>query len=95
MPYKAPIHNPFPSQGRAKDERESASRRGYGRRWQRLREVRLSADPVCQAEGCTEPANEVDHIVPKSRGGEGTWENLQALCKSCHSKKTRREKDDN
>jgi hypothetical protein len=36
-------------------------------------------------------ATEVDHIQPLSRGGGHEWENLQALCKSCHSKKTARE----
>lgn len=36
-------------------------------------------------------ATEVDHIQPLSRGGGHGWDNLQALCKSCHSKQTARE----
>lgn len=32
---------------------------------------------------------EVDHIVPKSKGGKDTYENLQLLHKQCHIEKTR------
>lgn len=29
----------------------------------------------------------VDHVIPKSRGGGYTWENLVTCCKKCNSKK--------
>ena len=29
----------------------------------------------------------LDHIVPRSRGGESTWDNLVACCKRCNHKK--------
>jgi 5-methylcytosine-specific restriction endonuclease McrA len=29
----------------------------------------------------------IDHIIPKSRGGEDTWENLVVACSSCNTKK--------
>ncbi|MDM7325247.1 MAG: HNH endonuclease [Thermus sp.] len=29
----------------------------------------------------------VDHVLPKSRGGRSTWENLVAACRSCNLKK--------
>lgn len=29
----------------------------------------------------------IDHIMPKSRGGKDTWENLVTACKKCNSKK--------
>ncbi|MCF8240279.1 MAG: HNH endonuclease [Melioribacteraceae bacterium] len=29
----------------------------------------------------------VDHIIPKSRGGEDIWENLTAACLRCNNKK--------
>ena len=31
---------------------------------------------------------EVDHIIPLFRGGSNQTENLQALCRNCHGKKT-------
>ncbi|WP_432760661.1 HNH endonuclease [Neisseria subflava] len=31
---------------------------------------------------------ECDHIVPLADGGEDDVENLQTLCKECHSKKS-------
>ena len=50
---------------------------------------------VCQLrlDGCMERATEADHIVPVSRGGaEYDVSNGQALCASCHSKKTASER---
>lgn len=32
----------------------------------------------------------VDHVVPKSRGGSFTWENLVCACRSCNIKKADR-----
>jgi len=32
----------------------------------------------------------VDHIIPKSRGGQDTWENLVAACSDCNNKKADR-----
>lgn len=29
----------------------------------------------------------IDHVMPRSRGGEDTWENLVACCTSCNTKK--------
>ncbi|MGQ9736151.1 MAG: HNH endonuclease [Thermaceae bacterium] len=29
----------------------------------------------------------VDHVLPKSRGGKSTWENLVTACRSCNLKK--------
>jgi 5-methylcytosine-specific restriction endonuclease McrA len=29
----------------------------------------------------------VDHVIPRSRGGEDTWENLVCACIKCNNKK--------
>ena len=29
----------------------------------------------------------VDHVLPRSKGGKNTWENLVAACKPCNQKK--------
>lgn len=50
----------------------------------------LARDPICRL--CqTAPATEVDHIKSKAQGGDDSDQNLQGLCKACHSRKTRRE----
>lgn len=72
------------------DRRASASTRGYGRRWQRLRLMYLRHNPICEARGCERPATDVDHKKPKRDGGTDEVENLQALCHSHHSQKTAR-----
>ena len=36
---------------------------------------------------CGEPAENIDHIVPKSRGGLHSWENVVASCRQCNSRK--------
>lgn len=62
----------------------------YDWRWQKFRAWYLSRHPVCK--GCDRAANEVDHIQPLNSGGEKyDLENLQPLCKPCHSRKTRAE----
>lgn len=74
--------------------RGSASSQGYGVAWRRLRTLQLAREPLCRihrARGETVSAVEVDHIVPKAQGGRDAFENLQSLCKSCHSAKTARE----
>lgn len=69
------------------DPRPSAHARGYGRRWQRLRLTILYRDPICVR--CERRASiDIDHIVPKERGGTDAASNLQGLCHGCHSRKT-------
>ena len=68
--------------------RASSWRLGYDTEWRKLRVAFLRRHPVC--EMCGEPATQVDHIVPKSRGGGNEWENLQALCRRHHSAKSAR-----
>lgn len=36
---------------------------------------------------CMAPATTLDHVVPRSKGGESLWTNLVAACQACNSKK--------
>ena len=76
--------------GQADAARPNAAARGYcSARWKRLRLLVLHRDPLCVV--CKQPATEADHVVPKADGGEDAMDNLQGLCKACHSSKTNRE----
>ena len=44
----------------------------------------------CQYCGKTDLPLTIDHIVPRSRGGEYSWENLITACPRCNSKKGNR-----
>lgn len=86
MPYKPAVHRPAGQP--ARDDRPSASKRGYGAAWRRLRAVVLAEKPVC--EGCgRESATDVDHKIRRGEpGGTDDMANLVALCHRCHSIKT-------
>ena len=76
--------------------RQSASRRGYDRRWQNARKFFLKNNPlcvVCKANGILTEATVVDHIKPHNGDKNLFWneKNWQPLCASCHSKKTNRQ----
>lgn len=72
--------------------RPNAHQRGYGSaNWRWLRTIILARDPICVA--CKRAhATDIDHVIPKREGGPDSLDNLQSLCKSCHSKKTFRER---
>lgn len=40
----------------------------------------------CQYCGATRRLT-IDHVVPRSKGGEDTWENLVVACSTCNTKK--------
>ena len=66
-----------------------------GRPYRRVRD-RVKQDqslcPLCEAQGLTVAGEEVDHIVPLSRGGaKQDPANLQHLCAACHDQKTRQQ----
>jgi 5-methylcytosine-specific restriction endonuclease McrA len=43
-----------------------------------------------ECQYCGRPAENVDHVVPKSRGGQHSWENVVAACRPCNSHKENR-----
>lgn len=72
----------------------SASSRGYGAAWRRLRALVLSQEPLCRpcaAAGRVTAATEVDHLKPKAKGGADDLENLMPICRPCHHDKTIRD----
>ncbi len=78
-------------QRRQDERRGSSAARGYGGKWPALREMVLRREPrcvLCLAAGLLTLAEEVDHIVPKSRGGTDELGNLQGLCGPHHKRKT-------
>ena len=45
---------------------------------------------TCQYCGREAPSLTVDHVIPRSRGGESVWENIVASCAPCNRKKGNR-----
>lgn len=77
---------------------QGSTQRGYGYRWQKLRERVMQRDQgLCQCGDClggekrVRIAHHVDHIIPKSQGGTDDLNNLQAINRECHKQKTARE----
>lgn len=73
--------------------RGNSYQRGYNREWQQKRELYLQDNPLCVS--CAKrkmimPASVVDHIKPHKGDKALFWDqnNWQALCESCHNRKT-------
>lgn len=74
-------------------ERATATKRGYDSKWRTARNRFLKVNPLCvrcKYEGELVKATVVDHIKPHRGDKKLFWDesNWQALCKSCHDKKT-------
>ena len=74
---------------------KTSAQRGYGIRWQRLRDVIVRRDKgmcvMCLARGIAKTGTDVDHIIAKARGGTDDPANLQLLCREHHRAKTAKE----
>ena len=70
--------------------RPNATERGYDNRWRKYRAKFIKDHPVCN--NCGMPAKVVDHIQAHKGNEHLFWDvnNHQALCLSCHSRKTAR-----
>ncbi|MDR3318529.1 MAG: HNH endonuclease [Clostridiales bacterium] len=80
-----------------KTARNADSQRLYeSPEWRKLRAVYLKRNPLCErcyAEGRITPAVICDHKVEiKDGGAKLDMENITALCRGCHNKKTAAEK---
>lgn len=100
MPDKIPTFRPNRGRvrPRSRDDsaRPNANARGYcSKTWKSLRALVLVRDAwqckQCRAIIASPKHAHVDHIVPRSRNGSDSLDNLQVLCASCHSLKTRQE----
>lgn len=49
--------------------------------------ILLRDDETCQYCGRRSKDLTLDHILPRSRGGQSTWENLVACCRACNGRK--------
>ena len=77
--------------------KKTAAQRGYDRDWRRLRNVKLTNDPICQCDDCKRDglltkAEVVDHILPISERPDLrlTYANLRSMSKRCHDRHTMR-----
>jgi len=73
--------------------RATSHQRGYNSRWRKARLVYLRSNPlcvICSTEGRLTAANVIDHIKPHKGNNALFWDesNWQALCESCHNRKT-------
>ena len=106
MPNAAPKHRVKRQAPRhvanVEETRESSNARGYGAAWRKIRKAFLEYTAerqawhwaccvICLAQGRRVRATDVDHIVRRALGGTDDFDNLQALCHSCHSRKTAKE----
>ena len=82
---------------KAGDPDRKATKRFYaGLRWRKLRQWILEMRPLCaecERAGVLRPATEVDHVIPRLEREDLAYDqdNLQGLCRSCHSAKTMKE----
>ena len=75
-------------------DRPTGYERGYDYEWRKFRKQYLKYHPLCvecTKMGRLRRATDVDHIKPLRDHPELKYDesNLQALCHSCHSRKTR------
>lgn len=96
MPTSAQRHRPHGNRP-APAKRPNANARGYTHRWQQYAAGFLRRHPLCiecHASGRIKAAKVVDHVIPH-RGDDGLFwseRNHQALCLSCHGRKSAKER---
>ena len=52
--------------------------------------IMLRDEDTCQYCGKRSRELTLDHVIPRSRGGESSWENLVACCRTCNGRKGNR-----
>lgn len=77
-------------------ERDPEINKRYDSRWRKIRNQHIREHPLCVhcfEKGRMTAAQEVHHIRPLAHGGTHAPENLQSLCKPCHSRQTAKDGD--
>ena len=72
-----------------KYDRNPLTKKRYGRAWERIRRQYVQLHPFCELcleQGIATRVEHVHHKLPIEEGGSNDFDNLQSLCKSCHSK---------
>jgi 5-methylcytosine-specific restriction endonuclease McrA len=89
-PNPATYRGRCPAHARTVNRATHHNRRIYNsKRWAILRRRVLFEQPLCP---CGDIATDADHITAIEAGGDPfSRANVQALCASCHSRKTRQE----
>ncbi len=79
---------PFTKKGKATVKQDNADRNDGKNRCENCGAE--TVPPQQHQKGVTPPGNEtqVDHVVPKSKGGDGDPENGQVLCRDCNREKS-------
>ncbi len=71
-----------------KYSRDPETKKRYGRSWQKIRDLYASTHPLCERcleRGVVTMMDHVHHKIPLSEGGSNDFDNLQSLCKPCHT----------
>ena len=79
-----------------KYRRSPSHKKRYGSSWRKIRNAFMKANPLCEIcleEGILTPSTQAHHKRKVADGGTNDWENLQALCGSCHSRLHAKEGD--
>jgi hypothetical protein len=67
-----------------------AHNRIYGPPRVSKRGVLVRDNYICAFDNCKNHAGTIDHVIPRSRGGKNTWQNLVAACSKCNHRKGNR-----
>jgi len=87
------LNNKYYGNNKRKRERKYKKGMLYNtKKWRRFSKWYRKKYPFCKK--CDKLASDVDHIIPIKEGGDPyNLKNLQALCKTCHAKKTKEDKN--
>ena len=90
MPNITKIKRPWIKSSKKKGSWNTSGFNYHTQRWRNVRKDYLNRHPLCVRR--ERPASVVDHIIPIADGG-AEWEesNFQAMCQSCHNKKSAKE----